>query len=302
MAAFPRDTLEEAPADTQRCDFGETLGRLLGALVGLVERCGWRNATMACSLAMLLVTLCVIATLDATLDDVVGPRSMQFLMAAAVTWLLAGPCLAVAFKLVHHLAHARTRLMVEVDRRIIAEQQLRRLATTDELTGLSNRRHFIERAREAIDMARRYGQWCSFAVIDVDRFKDINDQRGHLAGDDALVTLSTVLKANLRAADLAARLGGDEFVVLMPITDPEAANAAAERIRRAVREDGGSLGLSVSIGVASIEGAKASLEELMTRADTALYAAKRSGRNRVITGEPAASRARPRAGHLSIAS
>jgi diguanylate cyclase (GGDEF)-like protein len=280
---------------------GDALGRLLGTLVGLVERCGWRNATVACSLVMLVMTLFVIASLDAALDDVVGPRSMQFLIATAVTWLLAGPCLAIAFKLVHHLAHARTRLMVEIDRRIIAEQQLRRLATTDELTGLSNRRHFIERAREAIDVAHRYGQWCSFAAIDVDRFKDINDQRGHLAGDDALVMLSTVLKANLRATDLAARLGGDEFVVLMPLTDPEAANPVAERIRQAVREDGERLGLSVSIGVASLQGAKVSLEELMARADTALYAAKRSGRNSVVIGGLPAKRPRPLAAHLSIA-
>ncbi len=201
--------------------------------------------------------------------------------AGAITLLLGAPCLAIALKLVEHLGRARARLLVEIDRRVIAEQQLRRLATTDDLTGLSNRRYFVERARESIAVARRYGQWCSFAVVDIDRFKRVNDRRGHMAGDQALVTIASVLKANVRATDLAARFGGDEFVVLMPLTDPDAGMTAAERIRRAVREDGGRYDLSVSVGIASVRGEEATLEELMARADQALYGAKRNGRDRV---------------------
>jgi len=182
----------------------------------------------------------------------------------------------------------------EIDRRSIAEQQLRRLATTDDLTGLGNRRHLVERAQETLAVARRYDQWCTICAIDIDRFKRLNDRLGHLAGDQALVTLAAILRGNLRAADLPARFGGDEFVVLMPLTDPEAGQQAASRLLRAVREDAGSDGLRISIGVASVRGERAGLEELLARADQALYEAKRGGRDRVATHvEPQSASAVP---------
>ncbi len=287
------------PADAQGPGNGERLDRLMATLFGLVERRGWRLATLSCAVAMLLAGLAVIATLD----DVIGPRHVALVIAMAVASLLATPCLAVAFKLVEHLGRTRTKLIVEIDRRIVAEQQLRRLATTDELTGLANRRHFLDRGREIIALARRSDEWCSFVLIDLDRFKNLNDERGHLAGDDALVVVGDVLGANLRASDLAARLGGDEFVVLMPLTAPETAKSLAERIRRAVRHEIGGLGLSVSIGVASLRAEDVALEGLMARADRALYDAKRAGRNRVaLDVASAADWACAGAQQLSIAS
>ncbi len=254
------------------------LGRLTASLSGLVERCGWGIATLIFAVGVMVLGLGVVATIEA----LIGPHQIQLMLVAVVICALAAPCLAIAFKLVEQLGRTHAKLIAEINRRLVAEQQQRQLATTDELTGLSNRRHFLERGREATAIARRYAQWCSFAIIDLDRLKDINDRRGHLAGDNALVTLAAILRANLRASDLAARLGGDEFVVLMPLTQPEAARAGAERILAAVREDSGRPGLSVSIGVASLQGDDATLEALMARADQALYAAKRAGRDRVI--------------------
>jgi len=270
-----------ASSTKRRIAAGEALGRLMEGLFLLVERTGWRSATLLCTLGIALVSLVATVAIAIVTNGIVGMAPGQLLANATVTLLVAAPCLAIALKLVEYLGRTRERLLVEIDRRLLAEQQLRRLATTDDLTGLSNRRHFVERAREAIAVARRYGQWCSFAIIDIDRFKKVNDQRGHQAGDEALVTLAAVLKANLRTTDLAARFGGDEFVVLMPLTDPEAGRAAAERIRHAVTRDATSMALTVSVGVASLRGAEAVLEELMARADQALYDAKRRGRDRV---------------------
>ncbi len=265
----------------QRLVEHEPLGRLMAALFGLVERFGWLRATVLGTLTFTLATEAATLVYRSLLGVQPVLLSIDLAVVAAVTVLLAGSGLAVALRLVEHLGRARSRLLVEIDRRMIAEQQLRRLATTDDLTGLSNRRHFVERAREAIAIAQRYDQWVTFAVVDVDRFKHLNDQFGHAAGDQALIELAAVLRANLRATDLAARFGGDEFVLLMPLTDPKAGQVAAERIRRAVRHDCGKPSFRVSLGIASAKGPVAALETLMARADQALYDAKRNGRNRI---------------------
>jgi diguanylate cyclase (GGDEF)-like protein len=271
----------ELKSREQRVAAGEAFGSLTAGLFALVERTGWRRATFFCSVGITFVALAMTAALDLLVNGWSGLMHQHLLAAAIIALLVAAPCLAIALRLVEQLARTQARLLVEIDRRLVAEQQLRRLATTDDLTGLNNRRHFVERARDAIAVARRYGQWCSLAIIDIDRFKQVNDERGHQAGDRALVTLATVLKANLRASDVAGRFGGDEFVVLMPLTDRDAARTAAERMRQAVHEDAAATKLTVSIGVASTRGDQASLEELMARADQALYDAKRHGRDRV---------------------
>lgn len=256
--------------------------RLQADLLAFVEQVGWRRSTALCTIGVLVASLAMTAALDALIDGSSEMTSRSLLGAAAVALVVAAPCLALALHLIESLGRSRTRLLVEIERRLVAEQQLRRLATTDDLTGLGNRRHFVERAREAIAVARRYEQWCTFAIIDIDRFKRVNDRHGHQAGDQALVSLATVLQANLRATDVAARYGGDEFVILMPLTDPDAGQAAAERIRHAVRRDAVATDVTVSIGVASIKGAEgATLEELMARADQALYEAKSRGRDQI---------------------
>ena len=166
------------------------------------------------------------------------------------------------------------------------EMELQRLATTDALTLLANRRAFFERGQPALETARRYGHQVAMLMIDVDHFKSINDRYGHGAGDTMLRLLADRLREVLRQADLIARIGGEEFAALMPETDLDAAMQVAERLREMC--DGltpdatAEAAVSISIGVAQWRGGE-SLEHLLERADAALYRAKRAGRNRVET-------------------
>jgi two-component system cell cycle response regulator len=191
---------------------------------------------------------------------------------------------------------ARTRTQI---RRKQVEDNLRRqyeksltAAVTDSLTGLYNRRyletHFGEVSR---DLAAA-GKPVSIMVLDVDHFKKVNDEHGHAAGDQVLRGLAKCVQGGIRGFDTAIRLGGEEFVVLMPNVDARAAFAAANRIRTMVEEDpfvineaGGELAVTVSIGVATGTAGSAHLEELLERADQALYRAKNAGRNRVMSAD-----------------
>jgi len=166
------------------------------------------------------------------------------------------------------------------------EKELRRLATTDPLTGAHNRRHFTERATAEISRGRRYASPVSMLTIDIDHFKDVNDTYGHPAGDEVLKVLVRVCKETLRISDIFARMGGEEFSAILPETDAQAALQSAERLREAVAKtkvviDDKIISYTISIGLSQILGPKDSLEELMRRADTALYRAKDLGRNRV---------------------
>ncbi len=166
-------------------------------------------------------------------------------------------------------------------------QAMRDLSVRDELTGLFNRRYFQERLRAEWNHATRHEIPLALLVIDIDHFKRLNDGNDHLTGDAALRKLAEILTRNTRGIDTVARYGGEEFVVILPRTGREGALAAAEKLRRAVArarfpgEDavpGGKL--TVSIGAAWYPGASGSVEELLARADHALYEAKDSGRNR----------------------
>lgn len=171
--------------------------------------------------------------------------------------------------------------------------RLVRSGLTDFLTGWHNRRYLHARLKEELARAQRQGSGLTCLLIDLDRFKQINDQHGHLAGDVALREAAQRVDAHIRDSDAAARFGGDEFVVLAPDISPEHAAALAERIRIAVSETpleisaGLNLNLTVSIGVAGImvdrtdPDLKAAAERLLAEADAALYRAKQQGRNRV---------------------
>ena len=164
---------------------------------------------------------------------------------------------------------------------IVAQaKRLEALLFEDALTGLSNRRFVLTQLTGHVSGARRHERPLSVAIVDVDHFKSINDTRGHAEGDRVLVAVTTALRAHLRAEDQLGRLGGEEFLALLPDTDAEAAHAAAEKLRASVAETG----VTVSIGWAAWEGESA--EELVRRADDALYAAKAAGRDRVV-GAPA---------------
>ncbi|MEN9938562.1 MAG: hypothetical protein RLZZ387_5141 [Chloroflexota bacterium] len=163
----------------------------------------------------------------------------------------------------------------------------RRLATTDGLTGLYNRRHFFELAEQEMVRARRYGHPLSVILLDIDHFKQINDRHGHQVGDIALRAAAACCRDTLRAVDLHGRYGGEELVFLLPETGPEGAAQAAERMRAAIDHlpvidaAGGLVRLSASLGVAALAPWNdVGLYQLLGRADQALYAAKRAGRNR----------------------
>ena len=169
-----------------------------------------------------------------------------------------------------------------------AEQRLARLATTDSLTGLANRRALDQALRHECARAQRTGKELSLLMIDVDHFKAFNDRHGHPLGDQALRQVAHVIQDCIRRpADLAARYGGEEFSVVLPDTDARGALSLAETIRCAVAglspyaDD--ERGISVSIGVSTLSTSGSSASEaLLNAADRALYLAKRSGRNRVV--------------------
>lgn len=161
---------------------------------------------------------------------------------------------------------------------------LRRQATTDELTGLANRRVFMEQAERELGRSQRYGSSCSIALIDLDYFKQINDRDGHAAGDLALVTLARTCRASLRETDLAARIGGDEFALLLPQTGAAPACEVVERLRAALAAGPGpdAPAMTISVGVVSFPEVAGPLDVLLRQADEALYRAKEAGRDRVV--------------------
>jgi diguanylate cyclase (GGDEF)-like protein len=175
------------------------------------------------------------------------------------------------------LALARERLDLRV-------QDLALLAAADPLTGLFNRRYFETRITEEIQRARRYGLDLALLMIDADDFKALNDRLGHLVGDRVLKTMADVLRRSVRAFDVCARFGGEEFAIVLPGSDAKSATLSAERIRQrieAFRFEEGPLPPvhpTISVGVAVLS-ADASAQDLIGRADRALYRAKAEGKN-----------------------
>lgn len=165
---------------------------------------------------------------------------------------------------------------------------LQRLTITDEITGLHNRRYFDQRLDEEIERLRRYNRPLAVFLVDVDRFKDVNDTWGHMAGDLVLRTIGEALQAGLRRSDLVARFGGDEFAVIMPEHAREPVGQTAERLRegvaaRRIRLPGGEdVCVTISIGgVWLAEDNTSPASAIIRAADAELYRAKNNGRNRV---------------------
>ena len=167
--------------------------------------------------------------------------------------------------------------------------EVQKLAITDSLTGLYNRRGLFELGQREVERARRYKRPLVAIMMDVDRFKFINDYYGHTAGDQVLQTVAKRCSDNMRRIDILGRLGGDEFTFLLPETDMFTASNVAERVRQTVAErpvaaEETTINVSVSLGVARATSATPDLEVLISRADAAMYVAKREGRNRVEFG------------------
>jgi two-component system cell cycle response regulator len=163
-------------------------------------------------------------------------------------------------------------------------------AVTDALTGLFNRRYMESQLSAHVDQASHRGRALSVLALDIDYFKSINDSHGHDCGDQVLKELAQRLKRNVRNLDIVCRTGGEEFIVILPDTARDAAERIAERIRRSVSSKhfsggvkSGPIGMTISIGVANLDGTQDSMDALLKRADQALYRAKREGRNRVIS-------------------
>lgn len=167
------------------------------------------------------------------------------------------------------------------------KEQFRKQANTDSLTGLYNRRYFVEHAEREFKRAQRNGKPLSVVSIDIDHFKMINDLHGHPVGDEVLKALSKNLLPNLRSEDVLARIGGEEFAIILPDTNLDMAARIAERIRKQqaeVKLTGhwqGEISVQVSVGVAIMQPTDKSFDKLFSRADKALYSAKNKGRNQV---------------------
>ena len=174
---------------------------------------------------------------------------------------------------------------ISASRQALAEMQVK--ATTDALTGMLNRRHFMTLASYLFDASRQSGKPLAALMMDIDHFKNVNDAFGHHAGDQVLAEISAVIQANLRSGDLLGRYGGEEFVAVLPDSHLSEAYQVAQRVLEKVAGHSTCCGalsiqITLSIGTAQSDAADASLESLLKRADLALYAAKRLGKNRVI--------------------
>ncbi|MEN3111585.1 diguanylate cyclase [Uliginosibacterium paludis] len=199
-------------------------------------------------------------------------------------------------EVVHRIVNKRrslyfdgTPVVIGIDHDItrwrVAEHALQLLAQEDPLTGIANRRHFQVLAQSLLEHLSRYPDALSLVLIDLDHFKLVNDRYGHHAGDQVLVRTTERLRQTLRRPDIPGRWGGEEFIVLLPHTGAEDALQVAERLRLALAEaplhcDAGVISVTLSAGV-TLHRPGESLDSLIARADTALYAAKESGRNRV---------------------
>jgi two-component system, cell cycle response regulator len=166
-------------------------------------------------------------------------------------------------------------------------EEIYRLTTVDGLTQIFNRRYFVETLEREIGRALRYRRELSLIMFDVDRFKLVNDTHGHLAGDHVLKHLASVVRARIRREDVLARYGGEEFGIVLPEIDNYNAMQFAEKVRRMIEQadfrfEDLSIPVTVSVGVASLRGEVEDALEFVKAADDNLFAAKESGRNRVV--------------------
>lgn len=253
--------------------------------IGAISCCYCLQTLPRAGQAMLIcgalpVTICLIFSHDLLL------RGMGFntlLVGLVVVWMLQ-----TNYDSFVETLDSRSHMAAEQLRAQGAEQRAHQLAYHDPLTGLPNRRALAE-ALERRTALGEEGVPLGLLIIDLDRFKSINDTYGHDGGDDVLREFAKRLRKNVRGIDLACRFGGEEFVVVMPDTDGAVAEKVAERIRAeiaqapfAVGDDGKAIEVTVSVGVSSLLKGADSVAALMKRADLALYEAKSGGRNRVV--------------------
>ncbi|HXR56403.1 MAG TPA: diguanylate cyclase [Casimicrobiaceae bacterium] len=241
-------------------------------------------------------TICLLAACVATSAmlgfriDVATPMPV---IVACIPFLVAYP-LAIA------------TVMHRLGRRITDQNRwLAKVSSTDELTGLANRRQGLRAAAQALARYRRHGGSAVLMIADIDRFKEINDRHGHPAGDRVLRQVASVLLENMRATDTAARYAGDEFLLVLPDTNLEGAAEMAKRIRARFSEALAQMPdakASVSLGAAEVYEDMADVEDWVQQADTALYRAKEAGRDRFVAAPRIEVGTRDEAGESRYAS
>jgi diguanylate cyclase (GGDEF)-like protein len=193
------------------------------------------------------------------------------------------------FRALELLARVRNHLELKQIRDELRKAlvKLEKLATTDSLTGIPNRRHLFKIAEQELSRLRRYAYPFSLLILDIDHFKHINDTYGHGVGDEVLKGMVEIVLKSLRKEDCLGRLGGEEFVVFLFHTPIQAATRAAERIRQAIAEtpleiESNRIEITVSIGIATYQPQDQTIETILRRADDALLQAKHQGRNRIV--------------------
>ena len=176
----------------------------------------------------------------------------------------------------------------QIQQSLANQEELERLANIDSLTGLVNRGAILRKLGEQTKYANRYREEFSLDMLDIDHFKKVNDQYGHLTGDDVLEQVAILVRQDIREADTAGRYGGEEFIIILPRTDLSSALNVAERVRKTIETSemkdskGNVFGITVSQGISIYQPGEDEYS-LISRADNALYKAKENGRNRVET-------------------
>lgn len=255
----------------------------------------------AASIGLLIAAIAIAASLHGMGPLVMATpaRTSLLLQEFLAVQALSSLALATLLQEVRTTHGALNRLNRELEARVEtrtlelqqAVRHLEALASTDQLTGASNRRHFLDVARTEISRARRQGSPLSVVMLDIDFFKSINDRFGHEAGDKVLATLAATVRDTLRAGDIFARLGGEEFILMLPGQGLDDAFRMAERLRLLVAEmetPGCPARITLSAGVAGLQHETDDVGTLLRGADQALYQAKHQGRNRTCV-ESAAS-------------
>jgi len=218
--------------------------------------------------------------------DVQAPENLTTIYTILWASIIVSVLASIIMLYFHRLNY---RMRLEIKERILLEQRLRELARTDWLTGVMNRRHFMEIADQEVSRSRRYTKSLSVLMLDLDHFKNINDRYGHAAGDEVLVAFVRECQRLLRDEDSLARMGGEEFAILLPETGLEQALVVAEKLRKAIefnpvdRQGELSISLTVSIGCCELSEEHHDIEMMLSKADQALYRAKKMGRNQVAS-------------------
>jgi diguanylate cyclase (GGDEF)-like protein len=237
----------------------------------ILRRYGTAKVTIGLTLISILLSLGITWGVNALLQG--GPLGEGLAIAIVVPMLVA-PIMNIQI----------LRLLLQLDE---AEQRLQVLSHTDDLTQTYNRRYFIQYIDQEFKRAKRYGTTFSVALLDIDNFKQINDQWGHLVGDQVLRSLTQMLKASIREADVCARYGGDEFILLFPQTDKLQTEIWVRRVyetfaANSIQVDEMQITPLFSVGVAAFEGSFDNFDQVLKQADDALYEAKHTGGNHFV--------------------